>query len=243
MVSKLKINELRDIAKLLKIKNFETIPKPELLEKINKKMSPKPTSKPTSKSPKYKIGNQIGTTGKDAKTFSVVDKNNNEYAMKVFKPSKPSKEILKEVSLQKKCARLGISPRIIDYDSDKKYIVMEKMDVHLAQIIFDKHGMLSESQQMQLIHIFKMLDTAGVFHGDANPMNYMLKNKKMYIIDFGYSKPITTKLIGELKTKTPNMSVMLLGFIIKLKEMNCDPKSYNKLKTFLPQSQLDKFGI
>ena len=46
---------------------------------------------------------------------------------------------------------MGISPNVIDYDTVYKYIVMDKMDSHLMDVISKQEGILSNSQQKQII--------------------------------------------------------------------------------------------
>lgn len=234
-MSEFKIGELRDIAKSLGCGRCDTLTKTELLVLITN------TIPKTSK--KYKIGNQIGNTGKEAKTFSVTDSSRKEFAMKTFRKTKSGERIQEEVDFQKRCAALEISPRILDYSTSDKFIVMEKMDGHLYEIIKVHDGCLSEKIQKRVVEIFKLLDKAGVFHGDANVMNYMLKNGKVFIIDFGFSKEIDDALIKKLGTKTPNMTIMLLGFILKLKEMGCPKSSYNILLKYVKPEKIAELNL
>jgi hypothetical protein len=71
----------------------------------------------------------------------------------------------------------------------------------------------------------------------------MYKNKKIKIIDFGFSKEITTGFIKKFGTSTPNIDIMLAGFIIKLKEMNCPPQSYNVLLKHLNPARKLELGL
>lgn len=68
------------------------------------------------------------------------------------------------------------------------------MDEHLFDVMKRQCGNITEIQQKQILDIFIKLDDALVFHGDSNILNYMLKNNKIYIIDFGMSKHIDEKL-------------------------------------------------
>ena len=213
-----------------------------MLEKIKQKLLKYYNGKKKSME-KYKKKQQIGNKGKDGKTFLVLDKFDYEYAMKTFRTNKSSEKIITEVTLQRKCSVLGICPKIIDFDIHNKYIVMEKMDHHLFDEIKKKNGLLSESRQNELIRIFKMLDKAKVFHADANILNYMIRGDKLYIIDFGMSKEINPKLVDQLKTSTPNYEMMLLGFILKLKDMNCPPESYKVLKQHLSEEKRKIYNI
>ena len=113
--------------------------------------------------------------------------------MKTFNKRKSIENIKKEAELQKKSSEKGISPKVIDVDTVSNYIVMEKMDEHLFDVMKRQRGDLTESQQKQLMDIFIKLDEANVFHGDSNILNYMLKNDKIYIIDFGMSKIFNPK--------------------------------------------------
>ena len=237
-------DELFDIAKSLKIKNYTSLNKQNLLTAIVTQLSVKKdeSHKRVCKN-KYKKYDQIGNTGQDAKTYLVTDKYGDEYAMKVFKKTKSGKKIFEEVTLQTTCSNAGISPIIIDYDTESKFIVMEKMDGHLFHIIHKQSGILTEQQQKQVIRLFKTLDKIHVFHGDANMMNYMYKGPKLYIIDFGYGTKIDASQIKKLGTSTPNMEIMLLGFILKLKDMNCPQQSYTHLLSFLSPEKKTTYNL
>lgn len=175
---------------------------------------------------KYTKKGRLGEKGKEGTTYLVTDKNNNFFAMKTFKKTKSSKKLKKEYLLQKKASKMGITPLVYDYDICEKWIVMEKMDKHLFE---SPETILTKKQQERIIEIFQKLDKAGVFHNDSNFLNYMIKNDKIYIIDFGYSKDITPNLIKELKTDSPNYRLMLIGLVLKLKEFNFKEKTYKYL--------------
>ena len=106
-----------------------------------------------------------------------------------------------------------------------------------------KTRQLSTNQQRQIITIYKKLDKIGIFHGDANLMNYMYQAGQLYMIDFGMSKEINENLIKKLGTKTPNLSIMTLGLIIKLKNMKFNRNSWDYLKQFLSTEQKIQFSL
>ena len=192
---------------------------------------------------KYKKISQLGEKGKEAKTYLVVDKFNCEYAMKTFRRNKSSEKMTEEVELQRRCSKAGISPRIIDYDTEDKFIVMEKMDGHLIDLMKTTQGILSDDLQKQIISLFKKMDKIKVFQGDANILNYMIKGNNVFIIDFGYSKEVDEKLIKKLGTKTPNIELMLLGFILKLKDLKCPGSSFSLLKKYLSEEKRKSYNI
>lgn len=192
---------------------------------------------------KYEKIKQLGNKGKEGVTYLVRTKDNKEYAMKTFKKTKSSDKIRKEADLQATAALLGIAPKVIEIDTTSKRIIMEKMDTHLIDIMKKQNGDLLISQQKQLIRIFKDLDKAKVFHADSNILNYMFKNKKLFIIDFGMSSKIDTKLIKKLGTDTPNLHIMNLGFILKLKELSCPESSYKYLLNYISNTEKERFKL
>lgn len=191
---------------------------------------------------RYEKCEQIGERGKEGTTYLVKTKDGREYAMKTFRKSKSSTTLRKEADLQKLAADQGASPNVIDIDTVSKYIVMEKMDGHLLDKI-KKQGGLNRTQQRQIINIYRSLDKAGVFHGDANLLNYMYKDDNIYIIDFGMAKEITLGLTKRLGTDTPNMSIMTLGLALKLKDMQFPSSSYQYIVKYLTDDQREQFGF
>ena len=191
---------------------------------------------------KYKRCEQLGDKGKEGTTFLVKDRNGREFAMKTFRREKSSLTLKREFLLQKKASRKNITPRVYEYDTVSKYIVMEKMDRHLYDEI-KKRGMLCKKYQERILEIFDKLDDAGVFHGDANILNYMIKDGEVYIIDFGFSKEITPRVLKKLETSRPNYHLMTIGLILKLKELSLEEKSYRYLKKALPVEYILKYKL
>jgi tRNA A-37 threonylcarbamoyl transferase component Bud32 len=239
-LKKLSYEDLKSVALEMDIKIPKS--KEELIQKMIKCFKEYENYK-KNKIDKYEKICQIGNKGKEGITYLVKTKDNKEYAMKTFKKNKSSEKLKLEVKLQEMAAKEGISPKIIDYDTVGKYIVMEKMDKHLKDILETQNGLLSLTQQKQLISIFNTLDKAKVFHADSNILNYMYKNKKLYIIDFGMSKEIDDKLIKKLGTSTPNIDIMTLGFVLKLKEHNCPKNSYEFLLKYISTVNIEKFQL
>ena len=192
---------------------------------------------------KYTKIKQLGEKGKEGVTYLVKTKDNHEYAMKTFKKTNSSDRLRKEAELQERASKYKISPEIVDIDTISKYIVMEKMDKHLYDKMKEQNGNITEIQQKQIIKIFKLLDKAKVFHGDSNILNYMFKGKKLYIIDFGMSQLIDEKLVKKLGIDTPNLTLMNLGFILKLKELSCPLSSYSYLLTFVSNKDKSKYDL
>ena len=135
------------------------------------------------KNTKYTKIKQIGNKGKDGIAYLVKQNStNNNFIMKVFKKRKSSNKIKNEAELQNIAANFGVAPKVYDIDLANKFIIMEQLDSHLIDRIIYHSGKLSESYQKKIIILFKKLDKAKVFHGDSNLLNYMIKNRKIYLI-------------------------------------------------------------
>jgi len=193
---------------------------------------------------KYKKQYQIGNKGKEGITYLVLDRKDNPFAMKTFRKTKATSTLSNEVKFQKKAGKAGISPKVYDYDTVSKYIVMDLLDKHLLDVIEEQKGCLKKKQQERIIEIFETLDTLNIFHGDVNLANYMIDKKgKIYIIDFGFAKEINDSLKRKLKCEKPNSELMLLGFILKLKDYKYDPSSYKYLSKNLSKSIREKYEL
>lgn len=239
-LKKIKYDDLKNIAKDMDIKIPKS--KDELIDSMIKCFEEYEKYK-KNKIDKYKKIKQLGEKGKEGVTYLVKTSKGKEYAMKTFKKNKSSSKLKKEAKLQEMASEQGISPKIIEIDTVSKYIVMERLDTHLLDVIKKQKRDITKSQQKQIISIFKGLDKAKVFHGDSNILNYMFKDKKLYIIDFGMSKEIDDKLIKKLGTDTPNLHLMNLGFILKLKELECLESSYSHLLTYVSNTEKEKFNL
>jgi len=196
------------------------------------------------KDEKYTIIKQLGDAGKEGVTFLVErKKDKKEFAMKTFKKTKSKKNILNEANCQNMVSKTGICPKVIDIDLENNFIVMERLETHLYEVMKKQNGILTKSQQQQIYNIFKKLDEANVFHADSNILNYMFKDDKLFIIDFGMSKIIDEKLKKKLQTAHPNKNLMTLGFVLKLKELKCPETSYSHLINYISNEDKIKYGI
>ncbi len=125
---------------------------------------------------------------------------------------------------------------------------MEKLDYTLFDILKENRGKLHEDYQQMIINIIYVLDRIGIFHGDPNLGNFMIKKgkkDKMYIIDFGFSKEITPRLMAKYGTKTPNQKFMLVGLLLKIKEITgkINLNHYKLFKKYLSSQDKELFKI
>ena len=92
---------------------------------------------------KYTKIQQLGNKGKEGITYLVKTNDDLKYAMKTFKKNKSSDKLRKEARFQEIASEYNISPKIIEIDTVSKYIVMEKLDKHLFDVLKEKNGILS----------------------------------------------------------------------------------------------------
>jgi tRNA A-37 threonylcarbamoyl transferase component Bud32 len=239
-LANLKYQELKEIAIEIDLPIKRS--KSELFNDIKKTF--REYEKYKKKIDKYIKLEKLGKKSKDSTTYLVTTNNQNEFAMKTYRKNKSSTKLKKESEFQKSCYDIGISPKIIDVDTVSKFIVMEKLEKHLYNLILEQDKELTRSQQRQIINIYKKLDELKIFHGDVNLLNFMLDKKgKIYIIDFGESKEITNNLCQKLGTNTPNLQIMSLGLALNLQQMGCPPSSFEYLLKYIPEEQLIHFKI
>jgi tRNA A-37 threonylcarbamoyl transferase component Bud32 len=236
-----KISELKTFAKEVGIE-VKSMNKQMIIEALKYKLKKFEKYK-EKQDKKYEKLRQIGNVGVDGTTYLVRTKVGEFYAMKTFAGNKSSESILLEARLQKLASKAGIAPKIIEVDTVLKFIVMEKMDKHLLDVMKEQNGELTKAQQHDIIRLFKQLDLCKVFHGDSNILNYMYSNSKLYMIDFGLSKLIDSKLQKKYNTDKPNMTLMLLGFVIKLQELKCPECSWKYLSPYIDEKERKKHNI
>lgn len=94
------------------------------------------------------------------------------------------KEFMNEVNAFAIASNLGVSPKLLSYDLDKKAIIMEYIDGKTL----DKIN-ITDSIIFKINEILNKLYDVGVKHNDSFPRNFIIDKKgKIYIIDFGTSE-------------------------------------------------------
>ena len=196
-------------------------PKPKETKPKIKKSPTRSRNEPAGKTQigKYKIIKQLGVEGKEGTCYLVENRKGEQYAMKCFAKSKSPTTLQKEALAQKEVAKYDLAPKIKEVNEDEKFIVMDYLDKNLFDIVKKNDGNIPDIYQKKIGNLITKLDETGVFHGDPNPANFMLKGQKMYIIDFGFAKDIDDRLIKKYDTETPNKKFMPIGLILKLKEI------------------------
>lgn len=168
---------------------------------------------------KYERLSQIGD-GKEGKIYIVRVKGGRKYAMKQFSQRKSSDTLRKELNYQQTASKHGISPKIRDYDTVSKYIVMDLLDKHILEVLDAQQWTLTEPQQNAILRLFTKLDEIGIFHRDPNPLNVMTKDGKWYLVDYGFAVDCSEALKKKHGTSKLNYHFMTLGLLMKLKEIN-----------------------
>lgn len=178
-----------------------------------------------------KIIKQLGEKGSEAVVF-LIESKRKKYALRIIENMKPLRDFQREASYQKRCAGRNISPKVFLIDDSTQTIVMELMDTHLTTEL-RRNGRLTKKHQKEIIEILDILDDLKIFHGDANLLNYMVKDNKVFIIDFGMAQDVTDELVQSLGTSTPNRDLGLLAITLKLKDSRIHPSGYSILSEAL----------
>jgi len=114
-----------------------------------------------------------------------------------------SKEIVREARLQQVSANLGLSPRVLRTDN-KTFIEMEKIDdMALAYRYGYDVEELPNDIRKQVYDLVETLYKHGIQYIDITPYNFIEKDGKVWIIDFGHASnrkrlcPYLRKLFNE----------------------------------------------
>lgn len=169
--------------------------------------------------------------GGDGKIFAI----KNGRILKQFRKNKNLQKIMNEYNMQRRASMSGLAPRVFGLLPDeegKLGIVMEKMH-HTLMDEIRKDNELTEKWQREMIRVLKELDKLKIFHGDVSPINFMIKNGQLYLIDFGMSKEMSPEFISQVG-KNANLNVGITSFILKLREFvpNFSPKLLQKYSVF-----------
>lgn len=232
----LTIGDLQKLCKISKIKCESNPSKPELIKLLKKHFK-------IIDDQKFAKIRRLGIQGKEGTVWAIKynnSRNPSEFALKQFRHTKSSQEMVRESELQKIASRGGISPKVEEVDIFGKFIVMELVG---GETVFDRlkksNGVMTISEQKEFVQVIYKLDKLGVYHGDPSPLNFIYDDrKKLKIIDFGFGRKIQK---GE---KDLNKKTMLLGFILKMKEIGVDvDKNYSYIKDRIDKDDLVKCGI
>ena len=98
-----------------------------------------------------------------------------------------------EVKILNKCSEIGINvPKILEYDIEKGIIIMEYLDGILLRDFLDK--LEGEKKYEKIKEIFEKIGeylakmhNNNIIHNDLTTSNIIVKNDKIYFIDFGLS--------------------------------------------------------
>ncbi len=188
----------------------------------------------------WQKGDILGVKGKEGTVYEV-SKGGTKYAMKCFKSTKSENRLQREGDFLQRAAKIGVSPKVVEINPEEHYIVMDLLEENLFDVLKSTQGKLTEKIQKDMITIFKKLDKEGIMHGDPNPLNFMFKKGKLYIIDFGFASEIDEDLKKKVG-KSPNVEMMSLGFILKVKDM-CPPKNFPILLESISPERRKSVGL
>jgi len=100
-----------------------------------------------------------------------------------------------EYSLLSQARRAGVpTPKILEIDKKKNKIIMEYVDgERIKELLNQSNKKTIEKISLEIGRLIGKLHSNGIIHGDLTTSNMILKNEKIYFIDFGlgfFSKKI-----------------------------------------------------
>ncbi|SNW62154.1 Serine/Threonine protein kinase [Orpheovirus IHUMI-LCC2] len=164
-------------------------------------------------------------SSKENKVIQLVNKDNIIYYLTmIYKINDGinvySNSPIKELTITKNMATLGIAPNIIKYGkiNDGVYFTSEKYDMDLLQYL-SKYKLTIENKINLINRIDKIIvdmHNAGVVHCDLGPQNFVLKTKAsiiedIKIIDYEYSFYVNSWFKEEITDQHKNFLEKFVG--------------------------------
>jgi tRNA A-37 threonylcarbamoyl transferase component Bud32 len=107
--------------------------------------------------------------------------------------NRKEKDIRREVELQERASKIGVSPKILDTNF-KTYIRMENLD---EMCIADMYGEDFDKMPKDIIDeiyniLMRLYLECDIEYIDVTPYNFIKKDDKLWIIDFGDARFVET---------------------------------------------------
>jgi serine/threonine protein kinase len=186
--------------------------------------------------------NISGKKGKEGTTFLATDPaNGHRYAIKLFKKKKSAKKINLEAELQQMAADEGVAPIIRGVSTTEKFIIMDALKETIVQKAKRENWKsLPYEYKAMLYALCIRLDAAGVVQNDGNPLNLMLdSNGRLYIIDYGFAKKITSKIKKD-RGPQPNINLTLWHFSRQLRHYRLENDLINIVTSYTGDKKTNK---
>jgi len=233
---------LRSRAKDLGLRGYSKLNKADLNVLLELKEYPNEFLRLRNNEPSdYVQISQIGKEGKEGLVYLGLHiKTMQSFAIKTFRKSKSPRMMEKEAYYQYLAAKEGISPAVVEYNTEMKFIVMELLECTLIDLI-NQQGRLKPFQENQIIELYQKLDRIGVMINDANPLNIMVKNRKLFLIDFGFAKPTCHREFK--KYPHPNYQLMPVGLLSWLEKRKYNTQEMKIIRSHISPEMMKVFGI
>jgi len=104
-------------------------------------------------------------------------------------PNTPAQEVLREVTFQRTASEYGLAPDVLDTDN-ATFIAMEDLDcMNIADMYGESIEDIPENVRCDIWDIlWTLYSCAGIEYLDVTPYNFIEKDGKTWVIDYGHAK-------------------------------------------------------
>ncbi len=137
-------------------------------------------------------------TKQDGQHVIIKDRIEKKYRIKQIDQKIRRVRTSRESNLLSGARRVGVpTPRILRVDKENHKIVMEYIDgIRIKELLNESDEKTIKKLSREIGRLIGKLHSAGIIHGDLTTSNMILKDEKIYFIDFGlgfFSRKIEDK--------------------------------------------------
>ena len=149
--------------------------------------------------------------------------------------------VIREIKIQCRCTKLGIAPKIIAaWICDKgSVMIMKKIKYLLSDVLrvpnSENHN--RDRKKIKIVEkcliLLQIMHQHGMCHRDPHPENFMLDEKRIYLIDFGASEYIKPYETGVKKADYKIFASCIQSYLPEWKDV---------MSRFLTEEEIDRIN-
>lgn len=123
-----------------------------------------------------------------------------------------AEDVLREVTLQRTASEYGLAPDVLDTDN-ATFITMENMgEMNLAEKYGDTMEDIPETIKRDIWNIlWALYSCCNMEYTDVTPYNFMEKDGRVWVVDFGHARKINGGEIDEWLLSVLNDETQMLS--------------------------------